>query len=609
MSMMDKVLSFLPGMGQGAEQQPEQPTDKEPVAEKILEQLQSSVSYKRSQGYYSDWPEYERFKRGDQWPKATSETQVYPRPVINMFESIIDQKVSAVLQEEPEITFLPREGAPANDPLGMDIGTADTEAAQMFSKVAKYTEEETNNADLSEQIAETSSLLGTGISYWYWDTGKRGGDPMRMTAYEGDIAGDEIDPADIHIGNPKERDLQKQPWVIITARTPLQEFRENYREHAARLGVDVATVSGSKEQKREQLYDSERNEIDSTDYVDEIRRFRKVVNHAAMRTEVWYEVVADGKLVRAERPLFQKSDVYPLAVFRWKDVRNSFFGEGEGKNLIEVQKSENRLLALAIWSGYLTAWPKLVADENQIDPNSITNQPGQILRRRVSMPGAGPAAEYLQGPTIPGYIQQLFSELPEMVKTEAGVHEAMVGQAPSGELNAQAIMMLQKAAGIRISKITRNFRRYLRDVAKIWAAFWKEFYSEQRLIRITDGQGGREFMWFRGTDYADYDFDVVVNSTPSTPYSEAAVVAELKEHLNAQRLDFITYLENLPPNYLPQKEKIIEQVKQAQAMAAMQAQQQAIAMLPPDQQAAFMQLPPEEQQAMLAQIQQSPQPK
>ncbi|AEG59365.1 portal protein [Desulforamulus ruminis] len=594
MSMMEKVLSFLPGK--------EAADSPEPVAEKILEQLQSSVSWKRARGYYDDWPEYERFKRGDQWPKPTQDTAVYPRPVINIFESIIDQKVSAVLQEEPEITFLPREGAPANDPLtATDPTRADAEAAQMFSKVAKYTSEETNNDDLNEQIAETAALLGTGISYWYWDPGKRGGNPERMTAFEGDIAGDEIDPADIHVGNPREPDIQKQPWIIITARTPLQEFREFYRKHADRLGVDVASIRGSKEQQRDQLYDSERNEIDSTDYVDEIRRFRKVMNPETGHTEVWYEVVADSKLVRVERPLFQYSDRYPLAVFRWKDVRNCFFGEGEARNIIEAQKSVNRLLGLSIWSGYLTAWPKLLADEQQVDPTSITNQPGQLVRKR---PGnwQGKALEYLQAPTIPGYVQQLFSELPEMVKTEAGVHEAMVGQAPSGELNAQAIMMLQKAAGIRISKISRNFRRYLKEVAQVWEAFWKEFYSEQRLIRITDGQGGREYLWFRGTDWVDFDFDVMVNSVPSTPYSEAAMVAELKEHLNGGRIDFTTYLENLPPNYLPQKEKIIEQVKQAQA----QQQQQIISQLPPDQQEMFMQLSPEEQQEMLNQVQGAP---
>jgi hypothetical protein len=108
------------------------------------------------------------------------------------------------------------------------------------------------------------------------------------------------------------------------------------------------------------MYDAERTEIDSGGYVVEIRRFQKVMNHAAMREEIWYDVIADGKHVRQERPLFKNVDkqLYPIALFRWKDVRNCSFGEGESRNIIEAQKALNRLLAMAIWNGYLTAWER-----------------------------------------------------------------------------------------------------------------------------------------------------------------------------------------------------------------------------------------------------------
>lgn len=583
----------------------------QPIVDEIQEQLTSSISWKRSQGYYQDWPEYERFKRGEQWPAPTADTVIQPRPVINIFESILDQKQSAVLSEEPQIAFLPREGTPQEDLLELQAidpeaptTTADDEAADMFTKVAEYCAEETGLDELNESIVDTAATLGTAITYWYWDTSKRGGNSERGTAYEGEIAGEEIDPADIHFGNPRGKDIQKQPWIIITSRTPIDAFREFYREHAAKLGVDINSVQPSKEQKREQMYDSERAEIDSTKYVDEIRRFRKVYNEGTDKVEVWYEVVADGKLVRAERPLFGMSDLYPLAVFRWKNVRNCVFGEGESRNIIEAQKALNRLLAMAIWNGYLTAWARLRTKKGAVDKNRITNRPGEIIED--SQPGTW-NVDYMNPPAIPSYIKEMFSTLPEMVKTEAGVHEAMVGAAPSGDLNAQAIMALQKAAGVRISKITRSFRRYLRDVALIWQAFWKEFYTERRLIRITE-DSGRQFAWFRGTDYIDFDFDVQVTSTPTSSYSEGVVLAELKELLQGGFITPQQYLENVPKTVLPMADKILQEIQEMQETGAQMAEQGAtpehiIQSLPPEQQQEFMSLPPEVQQQLLQQAQ------
>src|SRR5690606_28374129 len=98
----------------------------QPIVDEITEQLTSSISWKRSQGYYQEWPEYERMKRGIQWPSPTADTVIQPRPVISIFESILDQKQSAVLAEEPEIAFQPREGTPEEDL--MELQAIDPEA-------------------------------------------------------------------------------------------------------------------------------------------------------------------------------------------------------------------------------------------------------------------------------------------------------------------------------------------------------------------------------------------------------------------------------------------------------------------------------------------------
>lgn len=571
-------------------QKPNAEASPKELVDSISEQLKSSISWKRSQGYYERWPEYENFRQGKQWPDPTTATETFPRPVINVFQTIVDQKVSAILAEEPEVTFLPREGQPEEEVMaaqmpGMPMEqpdqqllppqeayaeSADNEASILFTKVAKYTSEEVDMEELNEAVIDTACVIGTGASYWYWDPSKRGGNPDKMTAYEGDIAGEEIDPADLHLGNPKEKDIQKQPWIIITARTPVEAFREFYREHAAKLGVDIMSIQPDKKQNRDEMYDSEQQEMDATEYIDEVRRFRKVYNPETRQVEIWYEVSAADQIIRIERPLFKYSNRYPISLFVWKRVRKCAFGEGEGPNIIEAQKAVNRLLAMSIWNGYLTAWTKIRFKKGAVDKNKITNQPGEMIEDQI--PGQW-NIDYMQPPTVPGYVRELFESIPDMLKNEAGVHEAMVGQAPSAELNAQAILMLQKAAGVRISRISRNFRRYLRDVAKIWEAFYKEFYTERRLIRITEENNARGFFWFRGTDHSNIDFDVKISVSPNSTMTESMVVSELKEHLDKQRITFEQYLENVPQSVLPMKEKLLQEYRAAKLAAEQQAMQ------------------------------------
>ena len=58
-------------------------------------------------GFRERFPEYIRFKEGDQWPPATARTRNLPRPVFNIVEMFIRTKRAAVLNPHIAMTYLP----------------------------------------------------------------------------------------------------------------------------------------------------------------------------------------------------------------------------------------------------------------------------------------------------------------------------------------------------------------------------------------------------------------------------------------------------------------------------------------------------------------------
>ena len=70
------------------------------VETKMWRDYQDGLIYQRSMGFSEKFPEFERFKQGDQWPQATERTKSLPRPVFNIVKLFISNKKSNVLNQK-----------------------------------------------------------------------------------------------------------------------------------------------------------------------------------------------------------------------------------------------------------------------------------------------------------------------------------------------------------------------------------------------------------------------------------------------------------------------------------------------------------------------------
>jgi hypothetical protein len=529
------------------------------LADQIIKQFRAGVSYKRSQGYYDKWAEYQRFWEADQWPQATEDTKTLPRPVTNHFAEIIEQKIAAITYEAPEMYFEPQEQDASQ--------TTDDEAAYLLSQVAINQAARLDFDRLLEEGVRDAALLCNGIWYFPWDNSIVGGTPG-VSAYIGDIAGYVIDPADFFPGDPTNPDIQSQPWIILAERRPLNEVKEFYKEYAPEI---VNLLQPERQTSDTLVYDHQRVEQDETGYVDVYHRWWK--EKKGYKKQLHYAVVCQGQLLRHEEELY-KHGLYPFVAFQWYPRRKSFFGKPESADLINNQKEHNRLDGMMLLSAYNTAMPQKRIKEQFVDERDVTNDPGTVIKDRSPVGGWG--VDYLQSPSMPAYPAQMRDSLAQGMRDVSGAHEAWIGKAPSADLNASAILALQEAAGVRIRSIQRRLYRAIREIGLLWLAYWKEFYTEARLIRIAGPNNEIGFRWFRGTDYADMQFDIKVKANSTSPYSKALYMANLDKMLQSGVITPEEYLEMLPEDVFPKAQELLARRMEARQQQMMQQQQQMI---------------------------------
>lgn len=533
--------------------------DRQKLADKIKRRFLSALAHKRSIGLYDKWQEYQDFWEGEHWPSSTPDTELLPRPVTNHFAAIIERKISALLSDTPEIFFVPKDGHP-------EQMLAD-EAAKALSAMAKYqsqnlgdNDEDVTLEELLEEGLRSAALFGTAIWYFAWDNTIIRGVPG-VSAYVGDIVGKEIHPAQFYPGNPDDPGIQTQPWIIVAERRNLQDVKHFYREF---VGDEVDELRPEAEAQDEAyIYDPNRNGNiqDESEQVTVLHYWWKEWDDETGEKVLYYAVECQGRLLRYEEKFYQHG-LYPFVVFRWYPRKKSFWGKPESADLIDNQKQINRIDAIMLWAGYTTGMPHIRYKRQFVDPRDISNDPGALIEDNAPL-GAW-AVDYMQPPTMPAYPAAIRDRMAAEMKDVSGVHDAWAGKAPSAQLNASAIIALQEAAGIAIKGIQKRLYRALREIGKLWLAFWLEFCTEARLVRITMPDNQEEIRWFRGADYRDMRFDVHVKAGVSSPYSRALYVSNLDKLLSAGIITPEEYLEFMPQDVFPHAQQILQRRRQRQ---------------------------------------------
>lgn len=549
----------------------------------IWEQYKQGLSYQQSQGYTKNWPMYERFRAGDQWPAMTDKTRNLPRPVFNIIEQVELHKISSVMAEQIKIIYKTQD-ATDNE----QMAEAQNVLADNATKFAEKVWEDIKQDQLNEEMLEDASNRGTGILHYYFDTSKMGG--VEGSQYIGEIAGEAIDPINIFFGNPNSSNLQKQPYIIISSRELVSEVKKQAKANGLDISqTDLITADSDTEAEG---YDIAKKEMDGIDKVTVLTKYYKE------NGKVMFSKTTQNAIVKP--PTQTEMTLYPLALMNWKKKKKSIFGQGDAEGMIANQRAINLLFALQLLSVQLTSFPKLLVKQGALK-KAISNEIGEIITD-YTPPGQGDGIKYMQPANIPGIVQSLTENFIQLTKDINGANEHALGETKTSDLNATAISLLQKASGIPLESIKRRFYSLVEDVGRIYLDMFQAYYNTPRKFEYTDDDNEQEVGTFNGEDLQGVNMSLKVDVGASTVWNEGNTVEMLGNLMQREIIDQEQYVKFMPKNLLPFKDELLKALREraeAEAQAAAKDEEYQIrklmAQLTPQEQAAFDQLPPEEQ--------------
>lgn len=547
------------------------------LASELNKQYQEGLSYKRRMGFLSKWPEYERMKAGDQWPPSTPQTQNLPRPVFNVIKMIETHKVATVMSEQIKMVFSLQEMSDQEDD-----GIGD-----LFSRYSDATWERIKQDELNEEGLDTAANTGTGIWHYYWDSAAKGG---KIDPWVGEMQGEVLDPINVFFGNPQQRRVQKQPYIIISSREDVASVKRYAKANG--LSKEMVGLIQPDKDTQDQGYDMAKVEVEGTGKVTVLTRYWREDDGRIMFCKV-------ASSLTIKKPTDTQLTLYPIAVMQWERRKKSIFGVGETEGLVPNQKAVNLLIAMQILSVQLTGWPKMLYKSNAIDPWKVTNTPGEMIEDKLP-PGQGDGVKYMTPAAMPNTAANLVEAILGYTRQMTGADEAATGAAPSADLNATAIMLLQKAAAIPIESIKRRFYRLIEDVGRIWEDFWKVKYNLPRQVVLKDDDGEEYVKSFNGAAYKDVELNLKIDVGPSSTYSESLVLSSLNEALNRGDITYKQYLNYAPKTVVPYRDRLLKEMESQSGIVGMI--EQFMSTLTPEQQAEFNAMPPEQQLALIQQI-------
>jgi hypothetical protein len=214
--------------------------------------------------------------------------------------------------------------------------------------------------------------------------------------------------------------------------------------------------------------------------------------------------------------------------------------------------------------------PKLMLKQGFI--NNFSNDPSSVIMDNNPQ---GWSAQYLQPSAMTNQASELVEFLMSNSKTLSGATETATGElAKTSQMNATAIMLLQKASGVPIESIKRRFRRAMEEIGQIWLEFWTINYNTARLIAVKDDAGQEIPIEFRGADFKDIGLKLKLDIGASADYSETLIMTTLDKLYDKGAIDTQTYVELAPASVMPFKEDLKKKLEQIQTEQMQQAMMQ-----------------------------------
>lgn len=493
----------------------------------------------------------ENFFIGKQWEGVISNG--LPTPVFNFLKRVCCFTVATITSDNIKVNASPLSATPNTTSL--------VEPVRIINEELGALTELNNIPSLMREFARNAAVDGDGCLYTWWDPDAETGQDAK-----GCIRTEIVENLRVHFGNPNDRDVQSQPWIILERREIISaaqtEAKENGFETWRNIGGDGDNTNPDAAKE-------------TTDKVTTILLFWRDTK----TRHIWAYKCARGSSIREPWDLGIKR--YPISWLNWDYIQDCFHGQAMITGLIPNQIFVNKLWAMSQLSLMTTAFPKVVYDATRV--GKWDNRIGAAIG--IQGGDVNNVAKIIDPASISPQISQFIQLAVEETEQSLGATSVALGDTRPD--NTSAIIALQRAASTPSEITKQNLYKSIEDLYRIYIEFMGEYYGK-RYVDMTTPEEVRQVYDFIGQETPaeipmQFDFSqlkdmpmhIKLDIGASSYYSEIASIQTLDNLLKMGKIDTIQYLERIPDGYIPGRRELINELKEQQRNAmAMQAQMQ-----------------------------------
>lgn len=512
--------------------------------ESVWNEFEKGQTFNEQQNLNEVVKNNENFFIGKQWEGV--EANGLPTPVFNFLKRVVLFTVASITSDNVKMqaSALRTHGSEEERRhTAMIAEVVNAEFDALFESNGVIT--------LLREYMRNAAVDGDGCTYTYWDPDIENGEGA-----PGGIVTEIVENTRVFFGNPNDRRVQKQPYIILSAR----EMLDSVKEEADENGEDPDVINE----------DSDHREMGDAHKTDgKVTTLLRMWKDKKTRT-VWMIKTTKGGVVRDAWDTGLK--LYPVTWMNFDYVQDNYHGMAMISGLIPNQVFINKLFAMSMISLMTTAYPKIVYDRTRVP--KWDNRVGAAIP--VNGGDVTNVAKIIDPAQISPQIAQFIELAVNYTQTFLGATSAALGDTRPD--NTSAIIALQRAAAIPNELSKQNLYKSLEDLGRIYIDFMGEYYGK-RSVEISPPKDMSEVFEFANMSPAEkvsYPFDFAelknvhfrlkLDVGASSYWSEIATMQTMDNLLMQGKIDLVDYLERVPDGYITKRQELVDKLKGMQGM-------------------------------------------
>lgn len=504
--------------------------------ESVWKEYEKGVAFNTGINLYDAMRTNENFFIGKQWEGVQSNG--LPTPVFNFLKRVVLFSVASVSTDNLKLHATPIPSSGPRDRMELEVVSSilNDQFVQLFSF--------NRSRSLFREFCRNAAVDGDGFLYTWWDeSAVTGQTALGFPRTECLLA------TQVMFANPNSRDVQSQPYLLITRRMLVSQARDR----AERFGVGP--------EDRERIVPDDKETMESGDLdalggekVTVILRLWKEKDGSVRGVECTRDVC-----IRREWDL--NLSLYPITYMSWDYVQDCYHGQSMITGLIPNQVFVNKLFAMSMISLMTTAYPKVLYDRTRI--KKWSNQVGAAIPMNGG--DVNSAVKIVDPAAISPQISQFIELAISYTQKFLGASDVALGDTRPD--NTSAIVALQRASSVPMEITKQNLLSAIEDQGRIYQEFMKRYYGV-RFVEVPRPDGnGTQSITFDFSTLEDIPMSINLEAGASAYWSEIATMQTLDNLLMQGKISTVDYLKRLPAGQITDRETLIAALSSQTATA------------------------------------------